>query len=32
MKGAHEAGYVFRDRYPEREDIYRAFAEASDAR
>jgi arylformamidase len=31
MKGAQEAGYVFRDRYPEREEIYRAFAETSDA-
>lgn len=31
MRQAYEAGYVFRDRYPEREEIYRAFAEGSDA-
>lgn len=29
MSGRHEDGYVFRQRYPEREAIYRSFAEAS---
>lgn len=28
---ANEAGYVFRDRYPEREHVYRRFAEESAA-
>ena len=29
MTGAAEEGYVFRHRYPEREAIYRSFAESS---